>query len=59
MRGFRVVACAATTMLMSEGLVAAMTLVVGSCSGVSDGPLRWSSPVVKSELRFRLDLWRR
>jgi hypothetical protein len=26
MRGFRMVACAATTMLMNEGLVAAMTL---------------------------------
>jgi hypothetical protein len=45
--GFHVVACAATTMLMSDGLVATMTLVVGSCSGVSDDlcvglPLLWS-----------------
>jgi hypothetical protein len=55
---FRVVACAATTMLMSEDLVAGMTLVVGSCYSVSDGPLRWSSPVVNSELRLRLDLRR-
>jgi hypothetical protein len=49
MRDFRVVACAATTMLMSDGLVAAMTLVVGACSGVSEGPSSWSSPAVKSE----------
>jgi hypothetical protein len=40
MRGFRMVACATTTMLLSEGLVAAMTVVVGSCSGVFEGPLR-------------------
>jgi hypothetical protein len=43
---------------MSDGLVAAMTLVVGSCSGVSKGPLSWSSPDVKSELQC-MDLWRR
>jgi hypothetical protein len=51
MRGFRVVACAATTMLLSDGLVATVTLVVGSCSGVSEGPSSWSSHAVKSELR--------
>jgi hypothetical protein len=34
---FHVVACAAMTMLMSDGLVAPMTLVVGSCSDVSEG----------------------
>jgi len=50
---FRVVACAATTKLMSDGLVAAMTLVVGSCSGMSDGSSCWSPRVVKSELRLR------
>jgi hypothetical protein len=33
-----VVACAAMMMLMSDGLVTAMTLVVGSCSSVFDGP---------------------
>jgi hypothetical protein len=36
MQGFRVVPCAVTTMQMIDGLVAAMTLVVGSFSGVSD-----------------------
>jgi hypothetical protein len=59
MRGSRVVSCAATTMLMGDGLVAVMTLVVGSCSGVFGGRSRWSSPTVKSEPRLRLDLWRR
>jgi hypothetical protein len=34
---FRVVACAATMMLMSDGLVEVMTLVVGFCSDVSEG----------------------
>jgi hypothetical protein len=54
-----VVACAATSMIMSDGLVAAMTLVVGSCSGMFDGSSCWASPVVKSELRLQLDLWQR
>jgi hypothetical protein len=37
------VACTATTMLMSDGLVAAMTFVVGSCSRVFGRPLSWAS----------------
>jgi hypothetical protein len=57
MRGFCVVASAATTMLMSDGMVAATILVVGSCSGMFDEPSRCSSPVVELELRLRLDLW--
>ena len=36
MCGFRVVACAATTTVASDGLVAAWTLLVGFPSGVSD-----------------------
>jgi hypothetical protein len=44
---------------MSDGLVAAMILVVGFCFGVFDGPLRWSFPAVKAKLRLCLDLWRR
>jgi hypothetical protein len=59
MRGIRVVACAVTAMLMSDGLVVAMTLVVGSCSGVFNESSCWASPAVKSELRLRLDLWQR
>jgi hypothetical protein len=53
-----VVACATKMMLMRDGLVTSVTLVVDSCSSVSDGPSRWSSPAVKSELRSRL-LWQR
>jgi hypothetical protein len=45
MRGFRVVACTATTMSMSDGLVAAMTLVVGLYSGVYEG-LRVGLPLL-------------
>jgi hypothetical protein len=44
------VACAVMMVLMSDGLVAKMTLVVNSCSGVSEGPSSWSSSAVKSEL---------
>jgi hypothetical protein len=41
---------------MSDGLVAAMILIAGSCFGVFDGPLRWSFSAVKAKLRLRLDL---
>jgi hypothetical protein len=53
-----VVACAATTMLMSDGLVAAMTLIVRFCSGVSEG-LRVDLPLPWNRSCGCLDLWRR